>query len=410
MGASWFSMCMCRMPEVGTTVFLFKVKFMRAVRRCMQEQRKLGKRVLLCGDINIAPRAVDNHRSGRWVHVEEALGKVADPSLHPTLAQLLKNIKECWPAVKYSLENTIEIGHEFINASSGQSATKYRVLATTKDGVQVKLGRPYGVVGRDHPPTHAYSMKESRIFGDAGQGEELFSLRRAGGLRVMELREACEKLAGLSDPSEAWEMLSDECGQVANCFGANFLQQMYDEDGLCDAFAEARPNAKGRFTIWDQSVNNRYINVGSRIDLFVLDRQWWEAEGVVGGDLAGTMDGDGDSWAAARRGCTAFGGFQPAPYGGGGIPEAPQSAYEAMFMSPHTGILYTSPEASDHVAVSLCLRSTANGSSLELAKDAATKSAQPHKRQSSIMNFFGAGVKRSVSSTDQEQAAKKASQ
>ena len=64
---------------------------------------------------------------------------------------------------------------------------------------------------------------------------------------------------------------------------------------------------------------------------------------------------DPDTASAALDACTASGHFHPIPFEGGGMAatHTPEWVYSVQFREPHTGIIYTPPEFSDHVAVSL---------------------------------------------------------
>ena len=64
---------------------------------------------------------------------------------------------------------------------------------------------------------------------------------------------------------------------------------------------------------------------------------------------------DPNTASAALDACTASGHFHPIPFEGGGIAatHTPEWVYSVQFRAPHTGIIYTPPEYSDHVAVSL---------------------------------------------------------
>eukprot|EP00510_Aplanochytrium_minuta_P009623 CAMPEP_0184058754 /NCGR_PEP_ID=MMETSP0956-20121227/9493_1 /TAXON_ID=627963 /ORGANISM="Aplanochytrium sp, Strain PBS07" /LENGTH=156 /DNA_ID=CAMNT_0026353895 /DNA_START=148 /DNA_END=618 /DNA_ORIENTATION=+ len=87
-----------------------------------------------------------------------------------------------------------------------------------------------------------------------------------------------------------------------------------------------------------------------------------------------------------------------AAFEGGGIIDAPVSAYESQFgPRPHTGIVYTPPRLSDHVAVSLYLddenpvlggRAYMESCKLRFDTCKETRLAQPHKKQPSIKSFF----------------------
>mmetsp|Transcript_30349 Transcript_30349/g.44670 ORF Transcript_30349/g.44670 Transcript_30349/m.44670 type:complete len:198 (-) Transcript_30349:1334-1927(-) len=157
-----------------------------------------------------------------------------------------------------------------------------------------------------------------------------------------------------------------------------------------------------RFTVWHQYTNRRYENEGSRIDYSLVD----EALDVyVIPDCSGTSSlscalrsggytATGPlSEEAALCAATANGGFQPASFNGEGITSASQKTLDSQFGQQHTGIIYTPPSYSDHVAVSLLLSDEIfKGESSTIVFDekvACTRKTQPHKSQTSIADFFG---------------------
>jgi len=111
--------------------------------------------------------------------------------------------------------------------------------------------------------------------------------------------------------------------------------------------------------------------------------------------------------------CTAYGRWRMAPFAGGGLPDGTQSDYDTQFCRPHTGIIYTPPQYSDHIGVSLLLRicdsssrndggeqgnssSSSSSSSLKSKPpadtktkfDKSTRKCQPHKKQLRLDSFF----------------------
>ncbi len=58
-----------------------------------------------------------------------------------------------------------------------------------------------------------------------------------------------------------------------------------------------------------------------------------------------------------------------------------------MVRPPHTGIIYTPPDWSDHVAVSALL-DLSTSEKLPLQADAATRECQPHAKQKKIVDLF----------------------
>ncbi len=124
---------------------------------------------------------------------------------------------------------------------------------------------------------------------------------------------------------------------------------------MVDSFRAARPDARARFTCWNQSENGRYINNGRRIDYILYDASL--ADTVLEGPaLTGDETPNGALMAA-----TTDREWRPAAHTGAehDVQERTQRVHDMQFVKPHTGIVYTPPPASDHVAVSLLLKSGA---------------------------------------------------
>jgi len=162
-----------------------------------------------------------------------------------------------------------------------------------------------------------------------------------------------------------------------------WLRSIIDEDGLVDTFATLRPNAEARYTCWNQYKNGRYINDGRRIDYILLDRRIFDSSALTGPALVESEDEAG-----ALRAATSNGRWLAAPWSGSSeLQEVPQPTHDTQFVPPHTGIIYTPPQASDHVAVSLLLRGdTVPAQSLDL--DATTRACS-FRPQRSIASYFG---------------------
>ncbi len=95
---------------------------------------------------------------------------------------------------------------------------------------------------------------------------------------------------------------------------------------------------------------------------------------------------------AALSAATANGLFEPGSFAGGGIAVATKRALDTQFGEAHTGMIYTPPSYSDHIAVSLHMKESFREliGTLDLLNDASTRNAQPHKKQRSISSFFAA--------------------
>merc|ERR1719210_1306361 len=125
---------------------------------------------------------------------------------------------------------------------------------------------------------------------------------------------------------------------------------------MVDSFARLHPVAEERFTCWDQYRNKRHENVGSRIDFILVDRPLFEEHARRGAGLDARKVPDPDSAAAALAAARLDGLSQPSSFAGGGMPALEEDEYYAQFREvASTGIIYTPPQLSDHVATCLLL-------------------------------------------------------
>jgi len=75
---------------------------------------------------------------------------------------------------------------------------------------------------------------------------------------------------------------------------AGWIEMVLRDDQMVDAFARLYPAAQGRFTCWDQYRNQRYENVGTRIDYTLVDQAFFDAYVLPGGcGLYNPADGKG---------------------------------------------------------------------------------------------------------------------
>ncbi|EGB03078.1 hypothetical protein AURANDRAFT_68316, partial [Aureococcus anophagefferens] len=157
------------------------------------------------------------------------------------------------------------------------------------------------------------------------------------------------------------------------------------------ATARAGAGNGERFTCWHQYHNKRYENVGSRIDYVLVDRALFEAAAPVAGALDAGLrsDVDANTARAARGAAVLDGRWAPAGFDGGGLRDGRASDYlHHSSHAPHTGIRYTPPTWSDHVAATLCLGAAPADAAPRAAR--AAGDAQPHAKVRTITQFFSA--------------------
>lgn len=254
-------------------------------------------------------------------------------------------------------------------------------LQTSSSPAEVRIGPPVEDEGmaRCSFPVDGVGVDENGTL-QMGDTSVEYVLRRKGELSLGELLEGMKKLGGIEITPAARDYLVQRCQPPSVEAVRTWLQElMADADGMVDSFAEFYPEARERFTCWDQYRNRRHQNEGSRIDFFQAHAS------------SGRLQPNS---AAAALDAATFGGIsQPAPFNGG-MPELEEDEYFAQFRAdkegPSTGIVYTPQQLSDHVAVSLLLRQVPAASATANSQQRSqTQRCQPHLKSKRITDFFG---------------------
>ena len=373
----------------------YKLRWLTALRRAMAAERQKGKHVLLAGDLNCAVSCKDRcflHRGLDASSLKQAAQLVTDAKAKSMIAQAA----EAWPAVRDALRNRTVVACSTANSRTGETFSKFRCRAIhTKTGDAVQLSPA------ETSESYASSSYEVDGVGVESDGEVVlgstrgrFLVRGPNCLTGSCLREALTKLSGVALSAEHLKLAAstgalDPPQDAPTAFGAApvssqaWLRGLL-RDGFVDSLDALHPQRTDRFTCWNQYTNRRYDNEGSRIDYVIVDEALWRSSSPV----AGTLD-TGRKGGSALDACTLDGRWQPAGFDGSGIRDGRAEDYTYhTSRPPHTGIIYTPPTWSDHVAVSLLL--TRVPVSTEKAPKKAAGDAQPHARVARITSFFAA--------------------
>eukprot|EP00605_Chrysophyceae_sp_TOSAG23-4_P000585 GSChrysophyteH1.ASY1.ANO1.662.1 assembled CDS len=326
----------------GGSRLVFKQKFQQALQAAMRAQRSIGKHVMLVGDFNLTYRPVDCHRDWRLIPINHLLSRSSSNSVGAdAMPAFVAHVASEWPGITKSL-----------------LSMDYNV-----DLIHAQMTAPFLQSGR-------------------------------------------------------WVNSSTNEVTGAVC-DVEWMKSLLMTDNMIDAFAAARPYASDRFTCWNQYTNDRYSNIGSRIDYTLVDAALWDADSSLAKSRKGLHPSGHQEQKAALDACTNFGSFQPVPSTGGGIQKPPQWAYcthlrRSLASSDdsaeqpgqcarhrlHTGILYTPPEYSDHVGITLFMKDGIWGPPLALSTDAETRLCQPQAQQATLAGFFASKSGSTLQSKD----------
>jgi len=211
--------------------------------------------------------------------------------------------------------------------------------------------------------------------------------------------------------------ITGECMHIAEGGGVPWLRKLVSPPQVApwaDVFAEVHPSALDRFTCWSHSHNLRYPNIGTRLDYIITDRKTFaecvvrSPSSVLPGSVAAKEDAkaggvvEATSEIAACNAATHYGGWHPAARMGIAQGDGLSHQVDNMRLNdtqfpqePATGMIYTPPCYSDHIPVSalfteaLLKPQKAKAEQPWKAKvESETRKAQPWRGQPSIAAFF----------------------
>ena len=384
-------------PAGGGNPLSYKMKFLNALRRAMKRKREEGKHVILTGDLNIAHRRDDVHWKYRVVDIDVVLDEVRRADvLTSSVPKWKVELAENWSLIDAALATKVVVPVTTKNTKTGATFDKFRVRVAVGDSKRlVFLGKAEST---EEEASYYYDFRGCSYFDEDEEKERV--ARKASCICLETLLELMSKIVGVEWDDETRKEIAATTADVKHASPTiQWLDRIINDDDMVDSFRHFYPDAKDRFTCWHQYTNKRFENEGCRIDYMLVDRPLLEQIEKGGGEAdsadayllrCANFEGDPMSEEAAFHAATASGIFKGSSFEGGGIAAASQTALDTQFGIAHTGIVYTPPSYSDHIATSLLLKDSFIDSSLQLDESgAATKKAQPHKKQKSIASFFG---------------------
>eukprot|EP00980_Cylindrotheca_fusiformis_P023817 scaffold11032_cov122-Cylindrotheca_fusiformis.AAC.18 len=355
----------------------YKMKFLNALRRAMKEQRKKQKHVILVGDLNISHAKLDKFWSDRVLFINDIQKEVLT-GVASSLPTWKLDLAKAWPRIEEALRTKEVVPTQTTNSLTKKTYNKYRMMVQV-DGKKVFLG------SHESDPRYCefcYDF-ESSSYICAEEDKEILS-EEENVACVSVVIELMEKIAGIRWDEATQRQVGEEAGASRVSPTRKWLNGILYEDGMVDAFRHYYSLAEGR-----------YSNEGARIDYTLLDRSLltYLQKGNVDSLRSCSGDEDPNTEAAALAVATANNSFRPVSFEGGGIVEADQRTLDTQFGTPHTGMIYTPPSFSDHIATSLLLHGDCCSPEFEVnSADPTTRKTQPHKTQKSIKSFFGTAL------------------
>lgn len=376
--------------NLGKDALTKKRRFLELLQGRVETLLRAGRRVVVCGDLNLAWRTSDCALGRRIVEVHD--GRVVGREEIRVPMEAEGSAWRCVSEIAKSLNTSHAAPAEDLVARmpflSGLVAAKPFTLGDK----EVEAGRAVLALNGQRVSSREHLDHElQKIVTGAGK-DTAAQIHVECGLRVHDLAEVAQ-------PSHY--RCERQCVEL-------FRAMLMPSGGLVDSFAHVHPQAVDRFTCWHQGMNLRFTNCGARLDYVLVDADTAERLLVATptAELAGANASHGaETGEAAFNAATNFGRWHGAPskalFGFGdeaglSLQRDDMRLNESQFRKAHTGMLYTPPSYSDHIPVCALLRSgpelLAGPAPATSAKD--TRKCTPWTAQPSLVNFFGKGVKR----------------
>ena len=351
------------------------------------------------------------------------------PSLQDSTTKVwLEQLRRHYPHVKKACRETGKVV-PFLSTNSitRVSKNKFKFSAESDGGTTVLLGPPEV----KEESVYDYRLEEDLYFvddgdgdgdGDDGEGQskmtqkQKYLRREKDSISIVRLAELMTKLTPKAEKVVWGEDVMEDVLRKSQ--ELNLLLSAYEPwseiwiNSLCDdnngdgeyidTFRHLFPNAKYRFTCFNQLENKRYTNEGSRIDFILVDKAM-EKNIVVNEsrhlDVGKKSTDDIDEFGevAAWHAATFSDEYKAVGFQGGGlVNDYTDRAVNSLFGEQEC-MLNTLPCLSDHIAISVILSGLEEGvagglGSLKLEKgNKKTREAQPHKAQMKLASFFGGG-------------------
>jgi hypothetical protein len=357
------------------------------------------KPVILVGDLNIVHRGIDKYWKDQTILIDEILNNQCN-----TKDEIWKQeVIQAWPRILAALQTQKVVPTETTNPITGVRYSRYRLLCTINDTQQkVYLGK------HESKPEYCQLnlMETTYVCPETGVTKVA---SQANTFALSTLAELMAKIAGIVWDEQTLRTIANSIDGVCRQNPSRkWLDTIMEEDEMVDVFRYLYPTAQGRYTCWNQNTNRRYENEGCRIDYILISRLLLSRLADSNKDSSKSQPVESLLWSpnpdhdplsedAALSAAIANGAYRPVSFEGGGIANVEKHVLDLQFRLPHTGMIYTPPSFSDHIAVSALLNmESSNKKCLTLQKDENTKRTQPHKSQLSISSFLKTGIKRSA--------------
>lgn len=226
-------------PALGGQPMSFKMRFLQALRRCMQEQRK-QKPVILVGDLNLTATALDIPWQNRVVYVQDIIEQV-ESGATTDFAQWKRELTAAWPKILAVMETKEVVSTQTTNSRNGNKYDKFR-LTVSVDDRKVYLGKHEASQGEC---LYYYEFAESYSVDDETGVEYL--VEEANAVPLFVLSELMSKIAGIDWNETTQRLISRTEARVSRVKPhIQWYHKVIQQDNMVDALRFFYPTVEAR--------------------------------------------------------------------------------------------------------------------------------------------------------------------
>jgi exonuclease III len=346
--------------ELGVQLGL-KLRFLDALIALIETTQASGRSVICVGDFNVARHSKDVHFDLRLVDVDDLVSNMNRAidvceakiglALRDEVMRILQLLQCSWTQVRELLLS----GRRIVELN-GNGQCKFALKIGKEKAVQI---------GQRQSSQNACNIiaNPSPILTSDG-----LVFKPSGVIQIGDLFEVFSKMCNVEFSEQARAAFADIYAKPRACPPVvERFDKLMSTCKLVDTYVHSnpagRPLGSERFTCWDQYRNERYENKGARIDYIFVDDTLVSSVRLLDnedqdGKLLDSLSVSSDRTKALQA-VTAEGRWRPVPFTGGGMEDSISESsknFEFIFSNPpQTGIIYTAPLFSDHVATSCVL-------------------------------------------------------
>ncbi len=239
----------------GSDAVSNKMKFLKGLKKCVEKEQSLGKKVFVVGDLNICHDYMDKHWRYRSIHVDSVIQEVLDwknvngDDENQKPQQWKIDLANHWSTIQKTLSTIEATPFTTKNIATGKPFEKYRAKVTLQhDGRKIFIGKAEST---KEECLSYFHFPQCTHYDEDLQKDVVY--REANMVGVDTLYELMSKIVNVEWGSSMLSCISNTC---TNCYDLEkkvevttqnqWLNRLLHDNDMVDPFRLLYPLAKDR--------------------------------------------------------------------------------------------------------------------------------------------------------------------